>query len=512
MAVNKKYMDLYLTEVYKKFIAIKDDDYKKSQDIFKKVFDQVKQKMGENCNYFSKYSKEVLYGGSVSDGIKVSKLDEFDMDIVIRLPINYEQGDDGICLETDIPGYVRMKITNAFDHLDKQPDWEKCHKVTREWRDNDKYFLQNKFRAWMHGIVQRAVNDMKGEVRVNGDLYLLSYKSSGPAFTLNVKNGPDVAPFTLDVDLVPVIRFSVPRWPEGYRQIEGSQCRDWLVVPKPNKGLEDTQQNRCWRLSFQDFERDMMKGCQQLKSTIRLLKKLRDALGLKYIASYYIKTLFLWKITQENDRKYWQNKISFLFQTMLEELHSAIEKKEIKYYWNEELNLIEGLRPSLQKLYGEKLLEVINSLKAGAIEKVVAALLNAEELAEYKESEFYEQHLAVLNNATLKHQSSVKSVSSNCSNGNQDDVTDAKTTQIDALGLKTLISKMDKLSDKFDKMSVCLLDKVDALSDKVDALVDKVALQEMKLEGLGKKKVENDMVLNLLGADPLPGGFADVVH
>ncbi|XP_073951301.1 cyclic GMP-AMP synthase-like receptor isoform X2 [Choristoneura fumiferana] len=409
MSVNKKYMDLYLTEIYKNFVAIKDDDYKKSQEVFKGVFDQVKQKMGENCKYFGKYSNQVLFAGSVYDGIKVSKLDEFDMDIVIRLPINYEHGENGIILENDEPGFVKMKIINSFDNLDKQPEWEDRHKVTRDWRDSDKYFLQNKFRAWMHSIVQKAVNDMKGEVTVNGDLYLLKYKMSGPAFTLNVRNSEGRPPFNLDVDLVPVIRFSHPRWPQGYKQVDGMQSRDWLVVPKPAKGMPETQQNRCWRLSFQDFERDLMKGCQQLKITIRLVKKLRDALGLKAIASYYIKTLFLWKIEKENDRKYWQNKISLLFQTMVEELHEAIVKKNIPYYWNPSNNLIETLKPTLQTLYADRLLEVISSLKAGDIERSVAYLLNAEELAQYKESEFYKHHLNLLANASLKQQVSVQS-------------------------------------------------------------------------------------------------------
>lgn len=88
----------------------------------------------------------MLYAGSVYDGIKVSKMDEFDMDIVIRLPISYEEGLNGIMIENDLPGFVKLKICNAFDNLDKQHGWESCHKVTREWRDADKYFLQNKFR------------------------------------------------------------------------------------------------------------------------------------------------------------------------------------------------------------------------------------------------------------------------------------------------------------------------------------------------------------------------------
>lgn len=161
----------------------------------------------------------MLYAGSVYDGIKVSRLDEFDMDIVIRLPINYDNGENGIIIENDQPGFLKMKIINAFDNLDKQPEWEKCHKVTREWRDSDKYFLQNKFRQWMHGIVQKALNEMDGKVVVNGVTYLLKYKESGPAYTLNIRNDKGDKEFNLDVDLVPVIRFMLPRWPEGYKLV-----------------------------------------------------------------------------------------------------------------------------------------------------------------------------------------------------------------------------------------------------------------------------------------------------
>lgn len=166
------------------------------------------------------YSVQVLIAGSVYDGIKVSKLDEFDMDIVIRLPINY---DDGIIIENNEPGFVKLKIETAFDNLDKQQMWEACHKVTRDWRDSEKYLLQNKFRQWMHGIVQKALNDLNGQITVNGVTYYVAYKESGPAYTLNIQNQPGGEDFKLDVDLVPVIRFMYPRWPEGYRLVVATE-------------------------------------------------------------------------------------------------------------------------------------------------------------------------------------------------------------------------------------------------------------------------------------------------
>lgn len=477
MSVKKKNLDAHLAEIFKQFVAIKDEDFKRSQEVFKSVFEEVKAKMGEKCNYFSKYSGQVLYAGSVYDGIKVSRLDEFDMDIVIRLPINYDNGENGIIIENDQPGFVKMKIINAFDNLDKQPEWEKCHKVTREWRDSEKYFLQNKFRQWMHGTVQKALNEMDGKVVVNGVTYLIKYKESGPAYTLNIRNDKGDPEFNLDVDLVPVIRFMLPRWPEGYRAVPGGQqAKEWLVVPKPNKGLKDeTMKNRCWRLSFQDYERELMKGCQQLKTTIRLIKKLRDALELKAIASYYIKTLFLWKIMNE-DKKFWQNKISVMFRIMVQELRDAIKAKNIRYFWHQDNNLIEGLKPTLQKVYVDKLTEVLNSIEANDVDKIVASLLTVTELTEFKKSEFYQKTAAAAaakdvrdGASSVSRQSSVASnASGNNSQSSQDSVPKSgNKSKVDNDLLKTL------------------MDKIDVLVDKVTSLEDRMLRLEMR-NGLKK--------------------------
>ncbi|XP_047020660.1 cyclic GMP-AMP synthase-like receptor isoform X1 [Helicoverpa zea] len=477
MSSKKRSMDSYLAEVFKQFIAIKDDDFKKSQEVFKSVFEQVKQKMGETCNYYKKYSSQIMYAGSVSDGIKVGRMDEFDMDIVIRLPINYQD----IALENEEPGFVKLKITNTFDHLDKQPDWEKCHKVTRDWRDADKYFLQNKFRQWMHKNVQKALNLMEGKVDVNGDVYLLTYKESGPAYTLNIRNDVGTDKYALDVDLVPVIKFTYPRVPEGYRVIEGLQAKDWFLVPKPNKALTDnTLKNRCWRISFQEQERELIKDCQALKTTIRLVKKLRDALEMKYIASYYIKSLFLKKVHDMQDKTYWRNKLSLLFRAMVQELYDAISKKDIPFFWNYEHNLIGGMKPTLQKIYCDKLKDVLAAIDANDVEKVVGALLNAEELKEFKKSEFYQKQ-AELAPLVVQHNSSFSSES--CSQPDS-----ALSDQ-----LKMLNSELDLLrgNSQNDK-------KFDELEDKMNRLADRLSLLESrmdKLEMMERKRTMDDIVL-----------------
>lgn len=92
------------------------------------------------------------------------------------------------------------------------------------------------------------------------------------------------------------------------------------------------------------------------------VKKLRDGLEMKHIASYYIKTIFLWEIYERNDKKYWQNKLTTLFRDMVTALYKAIEKKKISYFWHEEHNLIDGLKPTIQKIYSDKLSDVLKKL------------------------------------------------------------------------------------------------------------------------------------------------------
>ncbi|XP_039748611.1 uncharacterized protein LOC120625606 [Pararge aegeria] len=459
MSAIKKNLDVYLNEIFKQFVALKDDDYKRSQEVFKSVFEQFKQKMGEQCNYFRTYASQVLYVGSVSDGIKVSKLDEFDMDIVVRLPVNYQDdGENGIIIESDQPGFVKLKIIKAFDHLDKQKEWENRHKVTREWRDQDKYFLQNKFRQWLHSIVQKTLNELNEKVTVNGVTYLMKYKMSGPAYTLNIRNVDGEEHFLLDVDLVPVIRFLLPRWPEGYRMIENSQIKEWLVVPKPNKAVADeAHKNRLWRLSFHDYERDMIKGCAQLKTTIRLVKKLRDACSMKDIASYYIKTLFLWKVQKTNDKKYWQKKLSVIFREMVEELYNAIKDKNIPYFWNENNNLIEGVKPTILNNYADKLKQVLDSIDANDVEKVVYALLNTEEIKQFKDSEFYKKQ-ATSDNVTTNN--IVRSISIASSSSNEVDISKPnKNYDNDSLIeiVKSLVFKVDQLKVQMEQQNEKIL-------------------------------------------------------
>lgn len=126
------------------------------------------------------------------------------------------------------------------------------------------------------------------------------------------------------------------------------------------------------------------------------VKKLRDSLGMKAIASYYIKTLVLWKVHNVEDKKYWQKKISVVFKDMVEDLHKAVDKKDIPYFWNKSNNLIDGVKPTVLQEYAKKLKAVLNAIEVNDVDQVAFSLLNADEIKKFKNSEFYKSQEVLL--------------------------------------------------------------------------------------------------------------------
>lgn len=218
------------------------------------------------------------------------------------------------------------------------------------------------------------------------------------------------------------------------------------------------------------------------------VKKLRDAQGLSAIASYYIKTLFLWKIYRTNDKKYWETKISVLFREMVQELHDAIKNKSIPYFWNEGNNLIDGLKPSLQSLYADKLNAVLKCIDAEEVERTVLFLLTTEEIKEFKNSEFYKQMEFKVD---VQRQNSI---ASNSTDSN-------KTRKSSGIDTDCSLSRESSGSDTPDsgktrenndisilkKLVKHLVEKVEILSDKIEEQNERIIKLEMNQKSDTKK-------------------------
>lgn len=184
------------------------------------------------------------------------------------------------------------------------------------------------------------------------------------------------------------------------------------------------------------------------------VKKLRDGLELRGIASYYIKTLFLWELDKNKDKSFWRNKVSVCFKHMVEKFHIALVNKSIPYFWHEDNNLIDGLKPTLQKLYADKIKQVLDALNANDCDKVVAALLTADEMQKFKESDVYQSHQRV---------SGVKQVSVADSSSSISEEIGALSDDIDS-------ARNGASDDEFVKLERRVKDLEDRLGDYEDRL------------------------------------------
>lgn len=117
------------------------------------------------------------------------------------------------------------------------------------------------------------------------------------------------------------------------------------------------------------------------------MKKLRDSQDMNAIASYYIKTLFLWVITERNDPEFWMNNPGCLFKIMVVRFHKAMVKGEILYFWTKKgkkLNLIDSVPRQVLDRYALVLEKLLGVLRTPADYKSVAKfLLSADEFDEY---------------------------------------------------------------------------------------------------------------------------------
>jgi len=193
--------------------------------------------------------------------------------------------------------------------------------------------------------------------------YIISLKKSGPALTFAITIVADNV--VVDVDFVPVIEFTHPKWPPCYvRKLDDELIKakktSWFIVPKPRKTA--TPDGTIWRLAFHEQERQMINGKSSLKPVCRLLKKLRDSQRMN-IASYYLKTLFLWEIEKNKDPDFWNKKHGFVFMHMLRALEKSLNCGKIPYYWDERYNLLDGFLDSHKQNLACRLRNIIGDIE-----------------------------------------------------------------------------------------------------------------------------------------------------
>lgn len=202
---------------------------------------------------------------------------------------------------------------------------------------------------------------------------------------------------------------------------------------------------------------------------------------MKAIASYYIKTLFLWKIDETKEKKYWQKGLSVIFRIMVQELHDAIEQKNIRYFWNKGNNLIENLKPTIQKIYVNKLNEVLKAIDSNDVDKVVSFLLNTDDLQKFKQSEFYKNQQDKGSNTPSQTIQANMTVTDSPPVFSQNEATESRSQKKNSPPDPTLNTKLDNIIKKLEKMDTEFKTEIKKLNHKVDALMNKISDQNDKL-------------------------------
>ncbi|CAH0722385.1 unnamed protein product, partial [Brenthis ino] len=342
---------------------MKKKEKKENTAILFLVLKEIIKKMRTADKLFDSLKPKLDFLGSYFDGLRVGHASEYDINVILKFPINYENIKLSTC--NSFHDYTNIIMPSEFRRLAKIPETSnKGFMKTKLWCNKEYKLSVSKFRSWMQSVVDHALNTMPLEngIRVlvlqHKHKYRIFKKISGPAITLTVIKEDNSA---IDVDLVPTFTFKLPKKPVDskvcFTKVESTNIHTYFVVPKPNGD------DFSWRLTFPFQERYYLKNNNNLKSVIRLIKHFRDIQGFTKLCSYFIKTLFLWQcVTMDNS--YWtRNSMYYLVINMLHKLKDSLGNRDLRNFWCPDHNILEKIKPETCKNWHNRLNYILNDIE-----------------------------------------------------------------------------------------------------------------------------------------------------
>lgn len=321
------------------------------------------------------YQKQV-YTGSYYDGLRVSEANEFDLNLVMRLPF----APTDVQVEVSpAPAFVKYRLKRELQMiLATDPKWTKDKYQLLLNFFEDRYLLRDKMQSWYQGVIDTAWKSFKKPAGVQEVIR----RQSGPAITLNIKLS---AAKVIDVDLVPVIDGSIYSMPPGFTKTSKfnalpAEAKVWYLVPKPLsvQTMTPLEMKRCWRISFPEAEKKLLGNLACVKPLIKLFKLLRDVKNWSPIASYFIKSLFLLEVELHPQLEYWQEKnMGSRFLEMIQRFKQAVEQRSIPYYFNRQANLLSGLDKATAQNIARNLEKIISQIETDPTNLLVIYQVNA---------------------------------------------------------------------------------------------------------------------------------------
>ncbi|KAH8283587.1 hypothetical protein KR018_008298, partial [Drosophila ironensis] len=281
--------------------------------------------------------------------LKVARPDEFDLVFNLGIPF-YET--IVVTPDPQMPGNVRLDLTRVLDLLKDDPrkDRRAILKLLKSWVDENRFLVVNKLCSFMQGSFTRALNRIAYSIKVDGQVSVLTHKMCGPAQTIFVKGN-----MKYSVDFVPAIRLGAQQNvlpADRLRYYSPAMLPYWEAIAKPLKTPSFRSANRehpepqtSFRSSFYKAEQALLRRKHpNCRDAIKIMKKLRDTkTNLTNLKSYYIKTLFLWKISDSPD-SYWQeHSLTVILTNMFAELTECLRQHRLPFFWDAELNMLDVL-------------------------------------------------------------------------------------------------------------------------------------------------------------------------
>lgn len=350
-------------EVNRRHVRIKRKERKDNNSILYKVLQELLKRMRKYDSLFDSMKPKLEYLGSYFDGMRVGQPNEYDINVILTIHINYNK----ICLDARDTqnGYTSIIMPEEFRRLSNTPATaKKGFKDTEFWCDKSYRLLVKSIRSFMQRVIDAVLKEMPLEdgkriLKVKNKYFKILYKMSGPANTITIHLENDGV---IDVDLVPTLAFELPKIPLSskidFEKVKRTKIAHYFAVPKPSDN------EFSWRLAFPYQERYYTDNMNNLKSAIKFLKLFRDVQGFDKLASYFIKTLFLWEIIEKDDNDFWKkSSLTFLVLYMLQKLKDCLAIATIKNFWCSDHNLLEKIKKETCQNWSNRISNIINDIE-----------------------------------------------------------------------------------------------------------------------------------------------------
>ncbi|XP_068972243.1 cyclic GMP-AMP synthase-like receptor [Bombus flavifrons] len=392
--MKKYFQSDEIIKICNTFISLQIDEVKKVNSQLLPVIETLINHMKSEDSLFQKMYQQIIFCGSFYKGTKIEAPNEFDLNVTLKLPLNYNY----INCFSNRAGFVIISIENS---VQARNTYTYKNLTNKEMRQLNKLIYgnfvdPNTFRFWIKGIIDRVMNKLqkvKDRYRLlinNSYTANIKKSESGPAITLivNIPNKTE----DIYVDLAPSLPFDInviQRYISNFDELEMCRNKTWFAIPVPIRtncnDSDSSEASLYWRTAFSLQENEILARYGRVKQVIRLLKKFRNTQSMNSIASYYIETTCLNKLP-EIDMSINTISLTYFFFEMLKELQHVCEQGKLDYYWNEKYNLL--CRISQMEMYNiaQRLKNIIKDIEKNATDKYILAkyILNSEELFSLK--------------------------------------------------------------------------------------------------------------------------------